>query len=49
MHVQTYLSMVNLLDNSIGNITQQLKDRGLWNNTILVFSSDSSHTGHLYQ
>ena len=37
----SYLSMVNLMDQLIGNVTQQLKDRGLWNNTIMVFTSDS--------
>lgn len=40
--MQTYLSMVNLLDNLIGNLTQQLKDKGFWDNTVLVFSSDSA-------
>ena len=39
---QTYMSMVNLLDTSIGNLTQQLKDKGFWDNTVLVFSSDSA-------
>ena len=38
---QTYLSMVNLLDQFIGNVTQQLKDGGFWDNTLVVFSSDS--------
>ena len=34
--------MVNLMDQLIGNVTQQLRDRGMWNNTIMVFTSDSS-------
>ena len=40
---QTYLSMVNLLDGIIGNVTAQFQQRGLWNNTLVVFSSDSTY------
>lgn len=38
---QTYLSMVNLLDDTIGNITTLLKAKGMWNNTLIVLSADN--------
>jgi arylsulfatase A-like enzyme len=44
---QTYLSMVNMLDQFIGNVTQQLKDGGFWNNTLVVFSADSLFFGSI--
>ena len=34
-------SMVNLLDIIIGNITMILKERGLWENTLIVFTGDN--------
>jgi len=39
---QQYVSMVNLLDGVVANITTQFKQRGMWNNTLMVFSADSS-------
>jgi arylsulfatase I/J len=36
-----YLSMVHLLDIIVGNISEQLRSIGLWDNTLLVFSSDN--------
>eukprot|EP01084_Bolivina_argentea_P144951 254210_1 len=36
-----YISMTKYIDSVIGNITQKLKDTGMWNNTLIVFSSDN--------
>ncbi|CAE7326290.1 Arsb [Symbiodinium sp. KB8] len=38
---QQYHSMVNLLDDNLRNITDALKRRGVWNETLMVFSSDN--------
>lgn len=34
-------AMVSLVDEAIGNITVILKDRGMWNNTLMVVASDN--------
>ena len=34
-------SMVNLLDVIVGNVTRKLKERGLWDNTLVVFTGDN--------
>ncbi len=38
---QTYEGMVHCLDSGIGNITTALRAKGMWNRTLIVFSSDN--------
>ena len=33
--------MVNWLDTAVGNVTGLLRQRGMWDNTLVVFSSDN--------
>ena len=37
----TYQGMVNFMDEIIGNVTALLKKRGMWSNTLYIFSSDN--------
>ncbi|XP_046547542.1 LOW QUALITY PROTEIN: arylsulfatase B-like [Haliotis rubra] len=36
-----YSGMVSVLDEAVGNVTQALKDRGLFENTLILFTADN--------
>lgn len=38
---QTFFGMIACLDESVGNITNALKTKGLWENTLVIFSADN--------
>ncbi|WP_366184047.1 sulfatase-like hydrolase/transferase [Flavobacterium ovatum] len=38
--IEQYLGMVKLIDDNVGRIVQKLKDDGVFENTIIMFSSD---------
>jgi arylsulfatase A-like enzyme len=41
----TYAAMVSYLDEQVGLLTQQLKDLGLYEKTLIIFTSDNGPTG----
>ena len=43
----TYNAMINLLDDIVGDIVQKLKDKNVYDNTLIVFSSDNGGCVHL--
>eukprot|EP00965_Chrysotila_dentata_P183911 6072318-Pleurochrysis_carterae.AAC.1 len=36
-----YMAMVTMVDDIIGNVTQKLRDRGMWEDTLMIFASDN--------
>jgi len=40
-HRRMYAAMVNFLDDQVGNVTQKFRDLGMWNDTLMVLSSDN--------
>jgi arylsulfatase B len=38
---RTYLGMVTAMDDMIGNITKELKNSGLYDNSVIIFFSDN--------
>ena len=42
---QTYLAMASAVDEVVANVTGALKETGLWETTLLVFSSDNGAPG----
>ncbi len=40
----TYAAMISYLDEQIGMLVQQLKDLGIYDNTLIIFSSDNGPT-----
>ena len=38
---QQYKAMVMIMDEVVGNITNALKAKGMWDNTLVIFSSDN--------
>ncbi|HBE43082.1 MAG TPA: N-acetylgalactosamine-6-sulfatase [Bacteroidales bacterium] len=41
----TYAAMISYLDDQVGKLVQQLKDSGLYENTIIIFTSDNGPIG----
>ena len=40
----TYAAMISYLDENVGHLIQKLKDKGIYENTIIMFSSDNGPT-----
>jgi len=44
MRRRRYAAMVDIVDEAIGNVTQAMKQAGLWNDTLLIVSTDNGGT-----
>ena len=44
-HRRTYQAMVSVADNVTGYVVELLKDKGMWDNTIMVVSADNGGAG----
>lgn len=44
---RVYLAMIRALDRSVGRVMQTLKDEGLVDNTIVIFTSDNGAPGYI--
>lgn len=43
---RNFLGMLSAVDESVANVTRVLKARGMWDNTLLIFSSDNGGVSH---
>ena len=41
MMKRAYYAMVSTVDSSLSNVTEALKEMGLWNNTLLIWATDN--------
>lgn len=39
------MAMVSAMDESLGNVTNALRQRGMWDNTLLIWSADNGGDG----